>query len=167
MNLIKTFLFAAIIIIFAAQAYAADKIEIGAVEDIVIMPFGAKVPARIDTGAALSSIDVAHYSIEGDYVTFTLAKRCGGHKIRSRLIGVKLIRSSNGSKKRPIIELDICMGAEVVRTLVTINDRSKMQYPFLMGRQTFQGKFVVDVSRRNILPPTCACDNFKPSAHPE
>jgi hypothetical protein len=164
MNLIRTFLFAAVIIFIAAPAYATDKIEIGAIEDIIIMPFGASIPARIDTGAALSSLDVIHYTINGDYVTFTLAKRCGGHKIRSRLIGVKPIRSSNGIKKRPIVELDICIGSEVVRTLVTINDRSKMQYPFLMGRQTFQGKFVVDVSRNNLLPPGCRCVKPVPAA---
>jgi|WetSurMetagenome_2_1015567.scaffolds.fasta_scaffold00348_34 hypothetical protein len=166
MNLIKIFLFAAIIGLFAAPAYPADKIAIGAVEEIIIMPFGVKVPARVDTGAAASSLDVSDYKIEGEYVSFNLAERCGGHKIRSRMIEVKSVRTTDGITKRPVIAVDVCIGSELIKTNVTLKNRSKMRYPFLMGRTALQGKYVVDVSRRNILPPACPdSSTLSPSNH--
>jgi hypothetical protein len=167
MTLIILFMFATAAGLFATPAYATDTIAIGAVEDIFIMPFGTKIPARVDTGAASSSLDVSDYNIVGKYVTFTLSERCGGHKIRSRLVGIKTIRTTDGKSKRPIIALYICIGSEVIKTNVTLHDRTKMDYPFLMGRRTLQGRFMVDVSRRNILPPTCPGVKPAPADNPE
>jgi hypothetical protein len=141
---------------------AADKAVIGAAEEIVIMPQGIRMSARVDTGAYSSSLDICDFKVEGKYVTFSLPDRCGGHKMRYRLQRIKKVRTSEGSDNRPVILLKICLGSEIIRTRVTLNDRSKMDYPFLLGRKALDGKFVVDVSRKNILPP--ACTGIKPAS---
>jgi hypothetical protein len=119
------------------------------------MPYGALMPARIDTGAASSSLDVSHYRIEGKFVTFTLPDRCGGHIMRSRLVGMKTIRTADGKSRRPIVSIELCVGSEIIKTKVTLNNRERMTYPFLMGRRTLNNRFVVDVSAPHILPPVC------------
>jgi hypothetical protein len=143
------------LIMTSIPAEPSEKKTIGAVENVVILPWGVTLSARIDTGAATSSLDVCDFKVTGKYVTFTLADRCGGHKIRKPLVQMKTIHTSEGSDHRPIIMIDICLGSELIRTHVTLNDRSKMEHPVLVGRKTLRGKYIVDVSRKNILPPVC------------
>jgi hypothetical protein len=139
----------------ALPAQAAEKVTIGSVEDVVLLPWGVKVPARVDSGAALSSIDVCDIVVEGKYVSFTFADRCGGMKVRRPLVSVKEIRTSEGKDERPVVMMNICLGSRRFKTQVTLNDRSGMEYPFLIGRKTLGGRFLVDVSRRNITAPNC------------
>lgn len=155
MHWIMKLMVAAALGLLAMPTDAAAKIMIGAVEDVVIFPWGVTLAARIDTGAATSSLDVCEFKVVGKYVTFTLADRCGGHKIRRPLIHMKTIHTSEGSDQRPIIVLDMCLGSRLIKTHVTLNDRSKMEYPVLVGRRALRGKYIVDVSRKNLLPPNC------------
>jgi hypothetical protein len=146
----------ALVSIFSMTAETSEKSTVGAVEEIMLMPWGVRLPARIDTGATTSSLDVCDVKVEGNYVNFSLSDRCGGHKVRRPLLGWKNIRTSEGSDRRPVVLMDICLGPKLIKTHVTLNDRSHMEYPFLVGRRTLRGKFVVDVSSKNILPPRCA-----------
>jgi len=134
---------------------AAEKLSIGAVEEIILLPWGARLPARIDTGATTSSLDVCDIKVEGRFVSFTLSDRCGGHKVRRELVEWTEVRTTEGTERRPVVMVDICLGPKIIKTHVTLNNRSKMGYPFLVGRKTLRGKFIVDVSRKNILPPHC------------
>ena len=38
--------------------WASEKVTIGAVENMTLLPWGVTIPVRIDTGAATSSLDV-------------------------------------------------------------------------------------------------------------
>ena len=38
--------------------WASEKVTIGAVENMTLLPWGVTIPARIDTGVATSSLDV-------------------------------------------------------------------------------------------------------------
>jgi len=141
-------------------AYAEDKIAIGSVEDVMLLPWGITLKARIDTGAAISSLDVCEITRkEKNEVEFRLSKRTGGFQVRLPVKAWKKIRSPEGPiERRPIVELEICLGPKRFRTEVTLNDRSHMDYPLLIGRKTLEGKFVVDVSRSCTSPPSCSKD---------
>ena len=143
-------------------AGASEKPVIGAIEDITLLPWDIKLPARIDTGAATSSLDVCDVKVTGQHVTFTLPERCGGKTITKPLDNWKTIRTSKGSAERPVVIIDICMGSKIIKTHFTLNDRSGMEYPVLIGRRTLHGKFVVDVSSKNILPPNCISLTHQP-----
>lgn len=134
---------------------ASEKAIIGAVEDVIVLPWGVKVTARIDTGAAESSLDVCDYTIEGKFVDFTLADRCGGAKVRLPILGRRQVQSALGRGRRPVVALEICIGNKKIRTPVTLTDRSRMEFPFLVGRKAIEGNFLVDVSRNKMVPPNC------------
>lgn len=159
-----TLVIAVLAVVFSMPVESAGPVTIGAIEDIVLMPWGVKLPARIDTGAALSSIDACDIRIEGDYVSFALADRCGGHKMRKKLLKVKEVRTSEGKERRPVVMMEFCMGSRHMKTRVTLNDRSAMEYPVLIGRNTMRKRFVVDVSKKNLTTPSCP--NLKPGIVP-
>jgi len=136
-------------------AESSEITTIGAVEDILLMPWGVKLQARIDTGAALSSIDACDIKMEGAYVSFSLADRCGGYRVRSKLLKLKEVRSSEGKDIRPVVMMDFCLGPHRIRSRVTRNDRSAIESPVLIGRNTLKKRFMVDVSRKHLAPPSC------------
>ena len=60
------------------MANAEEKKAIGLVEDVILLPWGVKIPARIDTGAATSSIDARELKIHDNIAEFKLPKSMAG-----------------------------------------------------------------------------------------
>jgi hypothetical protein len=131
------------------------KIMLGEVEDIVLLPWSITLPARIDTGAALSALDAREVSVWNNLADFKLGKRYGGLKLQLPIVGWREVRTALGSQKRPVVEIAICLGPKLIRTLTTLSDRSQMTYPFLVGRSVLNGSFMVDPSRSRAVEPTC------------
>jgi len=150
-----------ILLLTASTTVGAEPMmTLGAVEEVILLPWKVRIPARIDTGAATSSLDVCDLKrLSRKQVEFKLPDRCGGHKIRMPVIDWRTIRSTEGStERRPVVEMELCLGPKRLRTEVTLNDRSLMEFSFLIGRKTLEGNFVVDVSRSKILSTTCPED---------
>jgi len=135
--------------------HAGEKIVVGEVEDLILLPWGIKLPARIDTGAALSSLDARDLKVEDGFAKFKLAKQYGGMQLRLPIVDWLYIRSSEASEQRPIVEIDLCIGPKRIRTRVNLNDRSKVRYPLLIGRNTLKENFVVDCMQERCSPPAC------------
>lgn len=145
-------------IAFIPQTSSADagKITIGQTEEIVLLPWDIRFHARVDTGAAISSLNAQGLNVQNDVAHFKLGKDYGGLPMDLSVVGWRNIRTSEGSEKRPVVRLGICLGSKYINALVTLNDRSKMLYPFLIGRSALSGNFIVDTSQSNVAPPTCA-----------
>ena len=94
--------------------------------------------ARIDTGAARSSIDVK------------LAKKLGLDLDGADKITVK---SSLGVERRPVVPVTLQIDGRSIPTRVTVNDRSDLTSPILIGRHDLDDGFVVDVSRTHLTTP--------------
>ena len=76
--------------------------------------------------------------------------------MRLPVVAWRTIKSTEGaSERRPVVELEICLGPKQLRTQITLNDRSQLEYPVLIGRNTLDGNFIVDVSRSNVVSPHC------------
>jgi hypothetical protein len=130
-------------------------ITVGAIEEVILSPWGLSFPARIDTGADLSSLDARDLVVRDNMADFKLGRRWGSRRLRLPVIEWRHIQTSLGSEKRPVVELSICLGSKLFRTPVTLKDRSEMLYPFLVGRTALSGKFLVDASRSKGVKPTC------------
>jgi len=96
---------------------------IGVKEKVTL--FGKKqktVWARIDTGAAISSIDK------------TLAKKLG----LGPVVQYKTIRQASGKTKRPVIKASIKIGSKRLKGRFTLADRKHMMFDVIIGRGTLK-----------------------------
>lgn len=130
---------------------------IGAVEPVYVMPIKAPFPARIDTGAETSSIDVYefHY-FERDgvkWVAFTVINENSGekHTFEKRLIKNVSIRRIDKNEKRPIVELDVKIGKQIIKAKFSLAKREKFDYQLLIGRNILTGRAIVDTALENTL----------------
>lgn len=132
-------------------------ITIGRLEHIALPGLGVhRVEAKIDTGAYRSAL---HYQklklrtrdgVKQLVVTFQM----GGVRKKKIFRSFKrvTVKSSNGEKsRRYLINTQVKLNGHVVRTQVTLFDRSDMKYQVLLGRKFLHRRFVVDVSRKNLL----------------
>lgn len=144
----------------AAGVHGEEKVTIGPVEEIILLPWRVRLLARVDTGADTSSIDAQKLKIESNMAQFTLREEYGGTVIKLPIVDWRPFLSSESHELRPVVEMEICLGPKRLRTQVSLNDRSRVAYPFLIGRKVLkQGRFVVDVSQNKRLLP--ACDKVK------
>ena len=134
---------------------AEEKVTIGTVEDVILLPWRVKLPARIDTGAAKSSLDARELKVHEDSVQFKLPPRYGGLHLRLPVVEWRHVRTPEGLERRPIVEIEICLGSKRIRTLVNLTDRSMVKYPLILGRNLLRENFVVDVKRRRTTKPNC------------
>jgi hypothetical protein len=134
---------------------AEEKIIIGGIEEVVLLPWGVKLPARVDTGAAKSSLDAREIKVRDDRVEFKLPQKYSGLQLRLPVAEWKHVRTPGGRERRPIVELEICLGSKRIRTKVNLTDRSLVKYPLILGRNFLKEDYVVDVKRRKTAPPIC------------
>lgn len=112
--------------------------------------------ARVDTGATTTSLHVEEWAIEdessemAENVGKKIRIRIKNHRdesqwIESRIEEIGIVKTSAVAEQRYKVELTLCWNDVKKRVLVTLNDRSRMKYPLLLGRNFLQGDFVVDV----------------------
>ena len=157
-NRAAKFLLAAVFIFFPAwggTVESAEKVTVGLVEEVILLPWKVKIPARIDTGAATSSLDARDIRVQGKTVEFSLPQKYGGLRISRPIVAWKTVRSAEAQDERPVIVLQFCLGSQVIRARVNLNDRSQVKYPLLIGRNALKKNFVVDCMKERCAPPTC------------
>ncbi|HUK39993.1 MAG TPA: RimK/LysX family protein [Candidatus Acidoferrales bacterium] len=133
-----------------------QKIVIGEVEDVTLVPWGVNLPARIDTGADMSALDARNLTTWKNIADF----RVGSLHLRLPVIEWRQIRTSVGSEVKPVVEIGICLGPKFFRTSAILGDRSNMAYPFLVGRNVLNGRFVVDTSQSKAVRTVCPPGSF-------
>ena len=119
------------------------------------------VEAKVDTGAYTSAIHCSDIRIEHDaqqrprLVVHLLDpghEGADGRPLAFAEFALRDIRSSNGEvQERYVIKAVIQLYGENFQAEFSLSDRSDMKYPVLLGRSLLrQGRFVVDVAKRNL-----------------
>jgi hypothetical protein len=144
-----------------ARATTAGELNlpiVGAVEMAKVEPGDIRMPARIDTGAATTSVhaeDIELVEKDGKrWVQFSLLDPATGEKVEveERLRRKVVIKQSDGEEQRRyVVKLWITLGEARSRIDVTLSDRDQMEYPLLIGRNLLVDTAIVDVSRKNQL----------------
>lgn len=131
-----------------------DKAIIGRVENVSFPTVGVfDVPAKIDTGADLSSIWATNISESSDGLLFELFGESSPFYSGKKLLipngayTITRVSSSFGHKEyRYRVKLPIKIAGKRIRATFTLSDRSEKLYPILIGRRMISSKFYVDVS---------------------
>lgn len=135
-----------------------QKNTIGQIEYVDILPQGIRQKARIDTGAATTSIDASDIQMfERDgkkWVKFSLVHRNTKKvtEFKKPLERTALIKRHGAETvKRPVIKLKLAIGS-IHKTLeVNLADRSKFEFPVLIGRNFLDAGLSVDVSQKYLM----------------
>jgi hypothetical protein len=115
---------------------AEEQNKIGFVEEVEICGNKAcrNVLAKIDTGAALSSIDIS------------LADTLGVGPI----LRVRNIKNAHGVTERPIVECRIKIQNRDFSCEATVADRKHMKYPLLLGQNLLsKTDFLIDPKKNS------------------
>ena len=105
-----------------------DRTVVGLTEELTLC--GKDVVARIDSGATIGSIDQS-------FVT----------ACNTEPVGTKLVKSSHGTTRRDVVELEINLEGKTVIGKFTVFDRSHMTYPILIGQDVLKQGFIIDPNK--------------------
>lgn len=117
------------------------------------------IPAKIDTGADTSAIWASQINMESDgtlsFVLFnSKSPLYTGEKLTTTDYLARSVRSSHGDTQiRYRVKLPIVLGGEAFTTTFTLANRSRNNFPVLIGRHTLEDRFLVDVSKAAIEHP--------------
>ncbi|MEM0938308.1 MAG: RimK/LysX family protein [Bacteroidota bacterium] len=129
-----------------------QKVTIGRLDILDLPDLGvSNIRAKIDTGAYRCSIHCKKVHLEGAILKFTLCTNEGYKEYETKEWDKKPIKSSNGKvQQRYIIKTHIKIFGKSFKISISLADRSKMKNPLLIGRKILKGRFIVDVSKRNL-----------------
>lgn len=145
---------------FAAES-CSGKTIVGQIETIHIKELNTNYEARIDTGAATTSIHATNIEIVGqedegddmrdhlgDTVKFTTYNEENvATQHTGRIIKVSKIRNAQGVERRYAVRMHLEFNGEDKKVAVNLRDRSKLDYKLLIGRNWLEGDYLVDVDK--------------------
>ena len=161
----------AVLSLLALPVMAAEPTLYGRYEYIKLPEIGETLKAKMDTGAltaSLSAKNIKTFTRDGDeWVSFQLAtdgasSKVYEHKV-SRISKIKSRADEDEDKdeavsaKRPVVDLEMCLG-NVKRTVeVNLTDRSSFNYPLLIGAKALRefGAAVNPARRYTADKPEC------------
>jgi len=140
------------------------KHVIGATAALTEVSSGISFPARVDTGAATCSLHVEKLEIQdktakrvhnvGKTARFLLRDKDGKTKWAEAIIAAAVRVKSSSLRSgeydhRYKVRLTLQWKDFRKEVLVTLNDRTDMDYPLLIGRNFLAGDFLVDVTQND------------------
>lgn len=146
---------------------ATKKDIFGWVERVLVGESQLEMKAKLDTGADTSSIHASkiHRSRGQNgqtWVEFRLTDEDSDRTVRykKRLVRYAYIKEHDGpSQRRPVVELEVCLGDHRQQIEVSLVDRSGFDYPVLLGRNALERVAVVDPELHLTARPVCASED--------
>jgi ribosomal protein S6--L-glutamate ligase len=142
---------------FAQAQLLKEKVLIGRVEWVELPDLKIKHKARIDTGAkttSLHAVNIEEVEQRGElFVKFQTVDAEGKvvEVVRKVDTTQKVSNTAGFVSRRYVIKEKVKIGSNEREVLINLNDRSKMEYKFLVGRNVLLGRFIVDVARSHVL----------------
>jgi ribosomal protein S6--L-glutamate ligase len=141
----------------ASSQLLKEKVLIGRIEWVSLPELKLKHKARIDTGAKTTSmhaVNIEEVDQRGElFVKFQTISSDGKvvQVVRKVDTTQKVSNTSGFVTKRYVIREKIKIGNIEREVNINLNDRTKMEYKFLIGRNLLLGRFIVDVARSHVL----------------
>lgn len=157
------------LLLLAGQTFAADRPVFGWVEKTTLEPWGVELKAKLDSGALTSSLHAEDVEIfekdDDEWVRFTVdvEDESTGENVEKTFEKPRyrkvIIRGAGGEDRRPVVLMNVCLGGTIYEEQFTLNDRSDMIYPVLLGRRTLSHLGYLDVTRTFTHDPDCDEDS--------
>ncbi|MFT5207553.1 MAG: hypothetical protein ACI9CF_001309 [Candidatus Omnitrophota bacterium] len=132
-----------------------NKITLGWVENIKFIDWKIDlVAAKVDTGAATSSLHVSNIKqLNDENVQFYVSTNKGAKLkkviVTSRISRISKVKTSPlHSECRFFVKTNVCIGGINHEIEINLIDRSSMVYRMLLGRSSLKGMYIVDVSKK-------------------
>jgi len=141
------------------------KTLVGGTEWIYLTPPGRHYKARIDSGAAtssLSALNIENFERNGEpWVRFDLQHDDESEAVHIEVPLQRYVRirqaSADGVDRRAVVLLTLNLGPELQQQAeFSLTDRSEMTYPILLGRSFLQDLTLIDVGRNFVQPKFAA-----------
>ena len=133
---------------------------LGAVETVELKEAELSFVGRVDTGAKRTSIHALDIIVDGDVVlekdadvkglpiSFNVLTKEGQSKrIRTVIDKIVFVQNSEGGEYRYVVPLSFLWQGITKTIQVTLNDRSRMSYRLLLGRNWITKDFIVNVDK--------------------
>lgn len=146
----------------ASQLEGSNKLPVIGNSTRITVKGIAEIPAKVDTGAARSSIWASNIRLTPDnQLEFSLFDHKSplytGERILVSQFEVVTVRNSTGQEGvRYVVTLPTTIEGKKIRISYTLADRGRNKFPVLIGCRTLKGKFLVDVSEQSIKPAISA-----------
>jgi hypothetical protein len=146
--------------------FARQQVIMGWVEYVMLDAIGAKMKAKLDTGATTSSLRAEVVKIvkgkkKGDKRRVIFQVEDSDGKISTlertlvRWVRIKS-RSGAGYHRRPVVNMNFCVAGRRVRAEVNLAPRADFIYPVLVGRNMLrEGHIIVDATTTFTARPFC------------
>jgi len=118
------------------------------------LPSSNILKGKVDTGADISSLHCDNYDIDkaSNRITFSCS-HLSNNNITLPLNDIQAVKTADGVKNRPVIELSIKVGDKVIENVkFNLKNRADMEHPVLIGQNILDaGKFLIDPSKESIM----------------
>jgi hypothetical protein len=145
----------------AGGARAGEKQVIGWIERVAVSTDGLIMEAKVDTGADFSSVHahgIRDFVQDGkQWIEFTLIDEDNNRRVLRKPVDriAKIKKKTEGYQERPVVTLQLCVGASTRLEQVNLAQRGHFKYPLLLGRNFLGGHYLVDAGAKYLLAPDC------------
>lgn len=151
------------------QTQASSLVEqqpqtVGWVENARILGVESEVDAKLDTGAATTSINAEileepdEETEAGGMIKFQFVGEDGNEAIFERPVvrWVRIKARDGGSIRRPVVQMKFCIAGRWIEEEVNLADRDEFNYSVLVGRNMLgKARLAVDSSQTFTAEPAC------------
>lgn len=138
-----------------------ELITTGWLEGVFLLPSNLQMRAKLDTGAKTSSlhaVDIEPFKRDGKkWIKF----RTGDYGKKAKFVTmevpltryVRIKDHKQKSARRPVVDITFCFDKQLFTTEFSLVDRSRFNYPVLLGRKMLQQGIIVDPSLTHTFRP--------------
>lgn len=161
--MLKVICFCAVLL--TMPSWGAQKEIIGQTAQLSVEEVGLIYDARMDTGAANTSLHAIDLEIEGGSAAkmkdnigktlwFTTQNEAGeARRLSAKIIQVSTVKNSQGRETRYMVSLNVGFDGKERQVKVNLRDRSHMDYRLLVGRNWLKDHYIVDVAEKQLIGP--------------
>lgn len=137
------------------------RFVLGPVETIKLLDADLEFVSRVDTGARRTSIHAVDITVDesvklekgadvkGKAISFRVLTKNGiSQRINTTMDKIIFVRTSEGGEYRYVVPLTFQWQDVTKKIQVTLNDRSRMTFRLLMGRNWITKDFVVNIDKK-------------------